>query len=208
MLGYPGIFRGALLAGATEINVEMKRAAAWALAGLTVESELVPDVLDPEVHEAVAEAVQRGERHAARRPYASRAKPGQTRSRCSRLVAEAGEAVALGLALGLALFLAAALALLLLLVAGADDADVRADAAAGAEALEVLAGDAVLARSPRAAAAVAPRPPRPPSRRGPPRPRPRAVVATPRSGRPSSLLIAETGVAARRTQAPKTGRRA
>jgi malate dehydrogenase (oxaloacetate-decarboxylating) len=58
VLGYPGIFRGALLAGATKINLEMKRAAAWALAGLTVESELVPDVLDPQVHETVAEAVR------------------------------------------------------------------------------------------------------------------------------------------------------
>jgi malate dehydrogenase (oxaloacetate-decarboxylating) len=58
VLGYPGIFRGALLAGATEINVEMKRAAAWALAGLTVEAELVPDVLERRVHEAVADAVR------------------------------------------------------------------------------------------------------------------------------------------------------
>jgi malate dehydrogenase (oxaloacetate-decarboxylating) len=58
VLGYPGIFRGALLAGAREINVEMKRAAAWTLAGLTVESELVPDVLDPAVHDAVAQAVR------------------------------------------------------------------------------------------------------------------------------------------------------
>jgi malate dehydrogenase (oxaloacetate-decarboxylating) len=58
VLGYPGIFRGALLAGATAINLEMKRAAAWALAGLTVESELVPDVLDREVHETVAQAVR------------------------------------------------------------------------------------------------------------------------------------------------------
>jgi malate dehydrogenase (oxaloacetate-decarboxylating) len=58
VLGYPGIFRGALLAGATAINLEMKRAAAWALAGLTVESELVPDVLDPRVHDAVAQAVR------------------------------------------------------------------------------------------------------------------------------------------------------
>jgi malate dehydrogenase (oxaloacetate-decarboxylating) len=57
VLGYPGIFRGALQAGAHAINLEMKRAAAWTLAGLTVESELVPDVLDPKVHEAVAEAV-------------------------------------------------------------------------------------------------------------------------------------------------------
>ena len=58
MLGYPGIFRGALLAGASEINISMKRAAAWALAGLTVESELVPDVLDRNVHETVAQAVR------------------------------------------------------------------------------------------------------------------------------------------------------
>ncbi|HYZ81205.1 MAG TPA: malic enzyme-like NAD(P)-binding protein [Solirubrobacteraceae bacterium] len=58
VLGYPGIFRGALLAGASEINISMKRAAAWALAGLTVESELVPDVLDRNVHESVAQAVR------------------------------------------------------------------------------------------------------------------------------------------------------
>jgi malate dehydrogenase (oxaloacetate-decarboxylating) len=58
VLGYPGIFRGALLAGALEINLSMKRAAAWTLAGLTVESELVPDVLDRNVHESVAQAVR------------------------------------------------------------------------------------------------------------------------------------------------------
>jgi malate dehydrogenase (oxaloacetate-decarboxylating) len=58
VLGYPGIFRGALLANASAINLEMKRAAAWALAGLTVESELVPDVLDRSVHDSVAQAVR------------------------------------------------------------------------------------------------------------------------------------------------------
>jgi malate dehydrogenase (oxaloacetate-decarboxylating) len=58
VLGYPGIFRGALLAGASEINLEMKRAAAWALAGLTLEAELVPEVLDRSVHETVAQAVR------------------------------------------------------------------------------------------------------------------------------------------------------
>ena len=58
VLGYPGIFRGALLAGARSINLEMKRAAAWTLAGLTVESELIPDVLDRRVHETVAQAVR------------------------------------------------------------------------------------------------------------------------------------------------------
>jgi malate dehydrogenase (oxaloacetate-decarboxylating) len=58
VLGYPGIFRGALLADANRINVEMKLAAALAIAGITEESELVPDVLDPEVHQRVAEAVR------------------------------------------------------------------------------------------------------------------------------------------------------
>ncbi|MDQ5807908.1 MAG: NAD-dependent malic enzyme [Actinomycetota bacterium] len=58
VLGYPGMFRGALLAGASAMTTEMKRAAAWAIAGLTVEAEqLVPDVLDPAVHAAVADAV-------------------------------------------------------------------------------------------------------------------------------------------------------
>jgi malate dehydrogenase (oxaloacetate-decarboxylating) len=62
VLGYPGIFRGALEAGANEITTTMKLAAAWAIAGLTVASELVPDVLDPRVHEQVAEAVCRAAR--------------------------------------------------------------------------------------------------------------------------------------------------
>jgi malate dehydrogenase (oxaloacetate-decarboxylating) len=59
VLGYPGIFRGAIEAGAQEITSQMKLAAAWAIAGLTVASELVPDVLDRAVHEHVAEAVRR-----------------------------------------------------------------------------------------------------------------------------------------------------
>jgi malate dehydrogenase (oxaloacetate-decarboxylating) len=58
VLGYPGIFRGALEAHAQEITTKMKLAAAWAIAGLTVESELVPDVLDTTVHECVANAVR------------------------------------------------------------------------------------------------------------------------------------------------------
>jgi malate dehydrogenase (oxaloacetate-decarboxylating) len=57
VLGYPGIFRGALATGAGEISTEMKLAAARAIAGLTKESELVPDALDPAVHAEVAEAV-------------------------------------------------------------------------------------------------------------------------------------------------------
>jgi malate dehydrogenase (oxaloacetate-decarboxylating) len=58
VLGYPGIFRGALLAGADAINQDMKVAAAHAIAALAEESELVPDVFDPEVHERVASAVK------------------------------------------------------------------------------------------------------------------------------------------------------
>ena len=58
VLGYPGIFRGALLSGAHEITLPMKLAAAEAIADLTQEAELVPDALDPEVHERVSTAVR------------------------------------------------------------------------------------------------------------------------------------------------------
>src|SRR5215210_6919170 len=58
VLGYPGIFRGALLAGAGEINVKMKLAAAETLAGLADGSDLVPETLDSNVHEQVADAVR------------------------------------------------------------------------------------------------------------------------------------------------------
>jgi malate dehydrogenase (oxaloacetate-decarboxylating) len=58
VVGYPGIFRGALQAGAAAINVEMKLAAARAIADLAPQGELVPNVLDQEVHDAVAHAVR------------------------------------------------------------------------------------------------------------------------------------------------------
>jgi malate dehydrogenase (oxaloacetate-decarboxylating) len=58
VLGYPGIFRGALLSGAKQINPEMKIAAAEVLAALATGSELVPNALDPDVHLQVAEAVR------------------------------------------------------------------------------------------------------------------------------------------------------
>lgn len=67
--GYPGIFRGALLAGAEDITVQMKLAAARAIAGLTEEAELVPDALDERVHQEVAEAVRKAaEESGAARP--------------------------------------------------------------------------------------------------------------------------------------------
>jgi malate dehydrogenase (oxaloacetate-decarboxylating) len=58
VLGYPGIFRGALLSGAKEINPQMKLAAAGVIAELAGGGELVPDPLDPSVHERVADAVR------------------------------------------------------------------------------------------------------------------------------------------------------
>ena len=58
VLGYPGIFRGALLSGAEEINLPMKLAAAEKIASLATGSELVPDALDSRVHEQVANAVR------------------------------------------------------------------------------------------------------------------------------------------------------
>lgn len=58
VLGYPGIFRGALAAGARTITLEMKLAAARAIAAMTVGDELVPDPLDQKVHDAVARAVR------------------------------------------------------------------------------------------------------------------------------------------------------
>jgi malate dehydrogenase (oxaloacetate-decarboxylating) len=69
VLGYPGIFRGALQAGAKAINVEMKLAAARALAELAGEGEVVPDALNRQVHEAVADAVhEAAKRSGAARP--------------------------------------------------------------------------------------------------------------------------------------------
>jgi malate dehydrogenase (oxaloacetate-decarboxylating) len=57
VLGFPGIFRGALASGSEAISTGMKLAAARAIASLTEASELVPDALDPRVHETVADAV-------------------------------------------------------------------------------------------------------------------------------------------------------
>ncbi len=63
VLAFPGIFRGALDAGATDINEEMKIAAAKAIAEYIPENELsrdniMPNALDKGVAKAVAEAVK------------------------------------------------------------------------------------------------------------------------------------------------------
>ncbi len=62
VLAFPGIFRGALDARASEINEEMKRAAAIAIASLVSDSELckeyiIPKAFDERVGKAVAKAV-------------------------------------------------------------------------------------------------------------------------------------------------------
>ena len=62
VLAFPGIFRGTFDVRASDINDEMKRAAAYAIAGLIGEDELnedyiLPAAFDPRVGKAVAEAV-------------------------------------------------------------------------------------------------------------------------------------------------------
>lgn len=61
VLVFPGIFRGALDVRATDINDEMKEAAAYAIAGLVSDDELTPEYIipkafDPRVRDAVANA--------------------------------------------------------------------------------------------------------------------------------------------------------
>jgi len=67
VLAFPGIFRGALDVLASDINDEMKIAAAYALAGLVSDEELNPDYVlpaafDPRVGPAVAKAVAQAAR--------------------------------------------------------------------------------------------------------------------------------------------------
>lgn len=57
VLGFPGIFRGAVDANAPRITYEMLLAAAQTIASLTPAGDLVPNPLDKKVHLAVARAV-------------------------------------------------------------------------------------------------------------------------------------------------------
>jgi malate dehydrogenase (oxaloacetate-decarboxylating) len=59
VLGFPGLFRGALDAGARRFTQPMLVAAAEAIADLAEETDLVPDPLNRAVHDAVAQAVIR-----------------------------------------------------------------------------------------------------------------------------------------------------
>lgn len=65
-LAFPGIFRGALDCRASEINEEMKLAAAYALASLVPSpspEKIVPDPLDPAIVPAISKAVSSAARH-------------------------------------------------------------------------------------------------------------------------------------------------
>ncbi len=57
-LGFPGIFRGALDAGVSDITYPMLVAAARAIADYTKPGDLIPNPLDPNVHQVVARAVE------------------------------------------------------------------------------------------------------------------------------------------------------
>ena len=92
VLGFPGIFRGALDVRASDINEEMKIAAARAIAGLVEnvsEEMIIPSPLDRRVVPAVAEAVARAaiETGLARMPL----DPEEVRSRAEALVRQLQE---------------------------------------------------------------------------------------------------------------------
>jgi malate dehydrogenase (oxaloacetate-decarboxylating) len=77
VLCFPGIFRGALACRASQINEEMKLAAANAIAGIISDNELhpeyiIPSVFDKRVAEAVASRVEEAayQTHVARRDRA------------------------------------------------------------------------------------------------------------------------------------------
>ncbi|MFP4052992.1 MAG: NAD-dependent malic enzyme [Phycisphaerae bacterium] len=55
---YPGIFRGALDSGCEIISMQMVVAAAYAAAQLAGEDQIMPEMMDPATHRAVAEATR------------------------------------------------------------------------------------------------------------------------------------------------------
>lgn len=67
VLAFPGIFRGALDVRASDINDEMKVAAAYAIANIITDEErnaeyIIPNPFDKRVAKAVAEAVAKAAR--------------------------------------------------------------------------------------------------------------------------------------------------
>lgn len=59
LLGFPGILKGAVEARATHFTPELFLAAAQAIVEQSPKGELIPDPLNPKVHQAVAKAVAR-----------------------------------------------------------------------------------------------------------------------------------------------------
>ncbi|MDT4968109.1 MAG: hypothetical protein QOJ64_2846 [Acidobacteriota bacterium] len=73
VLCFPGIFRGALACRASQINEEMKVAAAHAIAGIITDTELIPEYIVPSVFDKrVAEAVAHEVEEAAYRTGVAR----------------------------------------------------------------------------------------------------------------------------------------
>jgi len=76
VLGFPGVFRGALDCGATIINDEMKRAAAYAIAEVIPPEELNEEYIIPSVfNRAVVSAVAKAVVDAAQRTGVARREP-------------------------------------------------------------------------------------------------------------------------------------
>lgn len=73
VLGFPGVFRGALDVRASIINEEMKRAAAYAIAGVIAPNELSEEYITPSVfNKAVVPAVAKAVAEAAQRTGVAR----------------------------------------------------------------------------------------------------------------------------------------
>ena len=70
-LGFPGIFRGALAARARRIDDHMKITAAETIAQFAEPGELIPSLLHPDVHQAVASAVEAAAREQMSSPEAA-----------------------------------------------------------------------------------------------------------------------------------------
>jgi malate dehydrogenase (oxaloacetate-decarboxylating) len=76
VLAFPGVFRGALRCRASQINEEMKLAAARAIAGIVTRDQLQPDYIVPSVfNRAVADAVASAVIEAAQATSVARRSP-------------------------------------------------------------------------------------------------------------------------------------
>ncbi len=81
VLAFPGIFRGALDARASDIDEAMKLAAAHAIAGVITEEALSPDYVVPSIFDRrVTQAVARDVSHAAKESGLSRRIPKEAKS--------------------------------------------------------------------------------------------------------------------------------